>query len=164
MPRYNLFDNVLIGNKGTMNNTQMRNYNFRVKLKLTKSSKYAMASESIKDSLEFQTQNLSLNDYHIPFSYVRIEIDSDKSTKLYHNKIIKFGTENNQNYFDNNIEISTQAYDYIYIHQAMDTCPLDKLLSKLDDKFTMTLANLSDVNGFVELKVTLYYHYLGSNF
>jgi hypothetical protein len=164
MPRINLFDGILVGNKGSVNNTQMRHYNLRVKLHISKCSKYATSEETIKDALKFASQNLNLNDYHIPFSYVRIEIDPKKSTKLPLNKIVNFGTSCESTHFDSNLDVSTSSYDYIYIHQAMDTCPLDKLLSQMDEKFKLTFANRSDSNGCIELKITLYYHYLGSDF
>jgi len=164
MPRLRLFDGILIGNKGTINNTQMRNYNFRVKLPFAKNSQFAVSNETISEVLDLVKQNLILKDYHVPFSYVRMEIDTDKCTCLPHNQIIMFGTVTEPDHFDDGLEISTQNYDYIYLHQSMDTVPLDKLIVKQNDKFKITFANNAVKDGVVEIKVTMYYHYLGDDF
>jgi hypothetical protein len=164
MPRLSLFDGILVGNKGTINNTQMRNFNFRVVLNIPKNSNCAISNDTIKEALDLCTQQLMVKDYHIPFSYVRMEIDPEKSTQVPHNKIIMFGTSDEPDYFDDNLDISTLSYDYIYLHQSMDTVPIDKILLKSSEKFKITFANNFPKEGQVELKITMYYHYLGGDF
>ena len=126
--KINLFNGIMTGLKGEVNGTHMREATASIDFYVQNGSEVAYSPCRLWKYLYLDDSTVKYNDFRIPYSYYRIEVDPYKTTHRDGYKIEDIGVNNDLNYFCNNADVCLDGSpDFINVDMGVGCESVNKL-------------------------------------
>ena len=166
LKKVNLFNGIMTGFKGEINGTHIREATASVEFHFAPGAEVAYSCKRIWEYLHLEDENVKYNDFRVPYSYYRIEVDPYKTSCASGYSIEDIGTDHDKDYFTSNCYVHLDGTpDFISVDMGVGCESINKLKIVCNDFFAV---RLNKPNGSKPLKVviefSIFYFYIPSKY
>ena len=166
LKKVNLFNGIMTGFKGEINGTHMREATASVEFHFPAGAEVAYSCKRIWEYLHLEDETVKYNDFRVPYSYYRIEIDQTQTSCSPGYSVEDIGTNCDKDYFTSNCYVHLDSTpDFISVDMGVGCESINRLKKVCNDFFAV---RLNKPNGSKAIKVVIefsvFYFYIPSKY
>lgn len=164
LKKINLFNGIMTGLKGEINGTHIREATASIDFYIQNGSDRAFSKCRLWKYLHLDDDTVKYNDFRVPYSYYRVEIDPHKTDTSLGYYVEDIGVDNDLNYFVNNCNVHLDGSpDFINVDMGVGCESVNKLKAAANCYFGIKLnkPNYGKVLK-VTVEISVFYFYIPS--